>query len=249
MSNKTRKHIWSVPLVASIAIIGVLAAFVVLANNPSVAMAQAGDPCAGLTDDERSDFILDGGACGAPTDPGNGNGTDPGNGNGNGTDTGTSNQGQGTAQAPSVPMNVDTVVGDGKLTVTWQAPRSDGDSPITGYMVEYKPAGEADAEYMSSGMLPASAMKYVIMGLENETRYRVRVKVMNRVGSTPSGMVSKTPLAVPSMPLNLALASHGGNRIAVSWEAPSSEGDSRINQYRWALEDGPHGYLRLESQA
>ena len=68
MANKTRKHIWSVPLVASIAIIGVLAAFVVLANNPSVAMAQAGDPCAGMTDDERSDFILDGGTCGAPTD-------------------------------------------------------------------------------------------------------------------------------------------------------------------------------------
>ena len=94
---------------------------------------------------------------------------------------------------------------------------------------------------MSTGMLPASAMKYVIMGLENETRYHVRVKVMNRVGSTPSGMVSETPLAVPSMPLNLALASHGGNRIAVSWEAPSSEGDSRINRYGWALEDGPYG--------
>ena len=34
MSNKTRKHIWPVSLVMSIAIIGVLAAFVVLANNP-----------------------------------------------------------------------------------------------------------------------------------------------------------------------------------------------------------------------
>ena len=140
-------------------------------------------------------------------------------------------------------MNVGVVVGDGKLTVTWGAPGSDGDSPITGYMVEYKPAAEADAEYMSSGMLPASAMKYVIMGLENETRYHVRVKVMNRVGSTSSSMNSGMPLAVPSMPRNLALAmsGHGEDRIAVSWEAPSSEGDSTINRYGWALEDGPYG--------
>ena len=34
MSNKTRKHIWPVSLVMSIAIIGALAAFLVLAGNP-----------------------------------------------------------------------------------------------------------------------------------------------------------------------------------------------------------------------
>ena len=34
MSNKTRKHIWPGALVLSIAIVGVLAAFVVLAGNP-----------------------------------------------------------------------------------------------------------------------------------------------------------------------------------------------------------------------
>ena len=34
MINKTRKHIWPVSLVMSIAIIGALAAFLVLASNP-----------------------------------------------------------------------------------------------------------------------------------------------------------------------------------------------------------------------
>ena len=69
MTYKTRKHIWLVPLVASIAIIGVLAAFVVLANNPGVATAQAGDPCAGMTEEQRGDFILGGGECGEPNQP------------------------------------------------------------------------------------------------------------------------------------------------------------------------------------
>ena len=39
MTNKTRKHIWPGALVMSIAIVGFLAAFVVLANNPGAAMA------------------------------------------------------------------------------------------------------------------------------------------------------------------------------------------------------------------
>ena len=37
MSNKTRKRIWSVSLAMSFAIIGVLAAFVVLASGPGPA--------------------------------------------------------------------------------------------------------------------------------------------------------------------------------------------------------------------
>ena len=74
MANKTRKHIWPGTLVMAIAVVGILAAFLVLANNPSVIMAQdAGDPCAGMTDAERAEFILGGGKCGAP-DGGNGNG-------------------------------------------------------------------------------------------------------------------------------------------------------------------------------
>jgi hypothetical protein len=86
-------------------------------------------------------------------------------------------------------------------------------------------------------MLPASDRKYVITGLTNEERYTVRVVAMNRVGSTKSSVVTKEPLAVPSMPRSLAVASHGGQRISVSWDAPSSEGDSPINKYKWELAD------------
>ena len=51
MSNKTRKHIWPVSLVMSIAIIGALAAFLVLACNPGATDAHGGTPhdCSGLS--------------------------------------------------------------------------------------------------------------------------------------------------------------------------------------------------------
>ena len=58
MTNKTRKHIWPGALVMSIAIVGFLAAFVVLANNPGAAMAHEdadhAAACEALTDAERA---------------------------------------------------------------------------------------------------------------------------------------------------------------------------------------------------
>ena len=58
MTNKTRKHIWPGALVMSIAIVGFLAAFVVLANNPGAAMAHEdadhAAACEALTDAQRA---------------------------------------------------------------------------------------------------------------------------------------------------------------------------------------------------
>ena len=62
MSNKTRKHIWPVSLVMSIAIVGALAAFLVLATNPGPTTAHGpGDhpnqnypACADMTDAQRA---------------------------------------------------------------------------------------------------------------------------------------------------------------------------------------------------
>ena len=58
MTSKTRKHIWPGALVMSIAIVGFLAAFVVLANNPGAAMAHEdadhAAACEALTDAERA---------------------------------------------------------------------------------------------------------------------------------------------------------------------------------------------------
>ena len=89
MNSKTRKRIWPVPLAMSIGIIGVLAAFVVLAANPVA--TQAHDRFGGQTHDQLCDDMDAAGQAdhdaaardipGAPLcgeDPGNG-------GNGGGT--------------------------------------------------------------------------------------------------------------------------------------------------------------------
>lgn len=71
MTNKIRRHIWPVSLMMSVAIIGALAAFLVLASGPGAVMAQGSgsDPCAGMTDEERATHILNGGTCGPTAEP------------------------------------------------------------------------------------------------------------------------------------------------------------------------------------
>ena len=89
MSKKTRRRIWPVSLVMSIAIVGALAAFIVLATNPGGSSAHGGTPhdCSDLS--SAAQGLHD--AFANPNDPkcsdtGNGDGT---NGNGDGTPAGT----------------------------------------------------------------------------------------------------------------------------------------------------------------
>ena len=89
MRNKTRKHIWPGVLVMSIAMVGLLAALVVLVNNPGGAAAHdAADhaaDCEKMSDRERATHnqLYPDAPCEEGPVPG-GNGDD-GNGNGNGT--------------------------------------------------------------------------------------------------------------------------------------------------------------------
>ena len=76
MSNKTSKHIWLLSLMMSLAIIGVIAAFVVLATVPRDASADGDAPhsCAGMTAAQIAihngvDDQLNGGRGQCPTDP------------------------------------------------------------------------------------------------------------------------------------------------------------------------------------
>ena len=108
MKNKTRRHIWPVSLVMSLAIIGALAAIVVLAANPGGTQAHPGGDdhaaaCADMTDAQREAHnaaaLLDGEeTCG--TDGNGGTGDNGGNGGGGNGGTG-GNGDDGTALARS----------------------------------------------------------------------------------------------------------------------------------------------------
>ena len=115
MSNKTRKYIWPVSLAMSLALVGVLAAFVAMAAvGPQT--AQAHDPCAGLTDIDEIATCEGNEAA----DPHTHDGDDPGNGNGNGNGNG---MGEGSMHA-TMPVDFWLEALDNGARLSWEMPNT-----------------------------------------------------------------------------------------------------------------------------
>jgi len=103
------------------------------------------------------------------------------------------------SSVPGAPTALSGVSGNQQVSLSWASPANNGGSPITGYVVEYRPAGGA-ATTVSTG---SSAASYVVTGLTNGTAYTFRVSATNSVGTgayssstspiTPSAF---TPMAV-----------------------------------------------------
>ena len=71
-----------------------------------------------------------------------------------------------------------------QVELTWTAPKDDGGSPVTNYVVEYceetafhwLPAGDGDT---------VLGTRYVVRGLSENTAYKFRVAAQNKAGVGP----------------------------------------------------------------
>jgi titin len=139
-------------------------------------------------------------------------------------------------KAPSAPVVSRVVVGDGRLSVVFTGPSSDGGSAVTNY--EYSTDGGATWRPRS----PASTVSpLVITGLSNGRSYRVVVRAVNAVGAgAASAAVSVTPKApvvtVPAAPSSLKATP--GDRQAVLSFTPGGTGNSPITNYQVSLDNG-----------
>ena len=86
---------------------------------------------------------------------------------------------KGTPNKPSnlQVSNIDTH----QFTVTWTAPDFDGGYPVTDYTVEYKEVSEIRWQPLKLDI--ASATSVMVTGLEEGTRYEVRVAAVNSEGT------------------------------------------------------------------
>jgi hypothetical protein len=126
-------------------------------------------------------------------------------------------------RVPSAPVLTSATGGDASIVVSWNAPASNGGSPITGYTATATPGGASCTATMTS---------CTISGLTNGTAYTVTVHATNAVGSSPeSAPLSATPRAVPTAPRNVT-AKAAGTGITVKWLAPTSNGGSAITGFR-----------------
>jgi hypothetical protein len=131
---------------------------------------------------------------------------------------------------PGEPTGLTAAPGDGQVTLDWSAPAAEGTSPITGYVIRYRPSGTLAWATFPDGA--STATTSTVTGLANGTRYTFRVAAGNAAGSGPwSAPVRATPRPRrPGAPTGLA-ASPDDQQVALGWSAPATEGTSPITDY------------------
>lgn len=85
---------------------------------------------------------------------------------------------------PSAPRDFVATPGNGEVIVRWTAPASNGNSPLTGYVVTSTPPG---------GSCTTAALVCTIHGLTNGTSYTFNVVAKNVIGSSTAATAGAKP--------------------------------------------------------
>ena len=132
------------------------------------------------------------------------------------------------------PQNLQYIEGDGKVTLTWDAPSNNGGSAITGYRI-IRNDGTSNTSILQTDLVN---LEYIDNGLTNGQSYTYSIKAVNANGDSPfSNSVSAMPSGVPFAPTNL-VANAGDGQVTLNWTMPSDNGGSDITGYKIIRNDG-----------
>ena len=135
----------------------------------------------------------------------------------------------GSPLTPGAPRNVlPGPAGPGSAVVVWNAPYTDGGSPITGYVVTPYIGAVAQAPIVS----PGTATNAVVTGLTGGTAYSFRVAATNALGTGPQSPNSPllAPQTAPGAPGDVVAQPLDGAAL-VFWTPPASDGGASITGY------------------
>ena len=131
------------------------------------------------------------------------------------------------ATTPSAPQNLQAFSDNALVNLTWEAPSSNGGSPIIAYNIYRSEVTSGETLLATVG----NVLGYSDTGLSNGQTYYYKVAAVNAVGEgSRSAEASTIPATVPGAPQNL-VATSGGNQVTLTWTAPASNGGSAITNY------------------
>jgi hypothetical protein len=142
---------------------------------------------------------------------------------------------------PAAPSGVQAQPASSSARVTWTAPGSDGDSPITGQTVTPYDGGVAQTPMQ----VAPSATSATVTGLTNGTSYTFKVTATNGVGTSPASAASNavTPRATIfdfATPATLDSGDLKSAELGVSFKADLDGSVTGIRFYKAAANTGTH---------
>jgi Fibronectin type III domain len=124
------------------------------------------------------------------------------------------------------PTAVRATAQDQAAVLRWSAPRSDGGSPVTGYLITARPG---DLSIRTTNVL-----SYQVGNLRNGVGYRFTVAAITAVAtgpaSAPTAVVRPAAQRPPGAP-RAVRATPRNTSAVVSWKAPRAEGGSPVSSY------------------
>jgi titin len=148
---------------------------------------------------------------------------------------------------PGPPVAVLAAPGDRLVLLRWTQPLSDGNTPITDYVVDYRRTGSSD-EWIEVAHPPSTQTLRPVPGLTNGTAYEFRVRAKNAVGVSepPLTLAVETPATIPGRVPNLT-ATEADGFVSLTWQPPASDGGAPVTGY--AVEYRPDGGSWRPAQA
>ena len=128
--------------------------------------------------------------------------------------------------APGAPTLTSATGGVDRITLGWNAPPSDGGSPITGYQVWRGTASGSESLLATVGV----QQSYVDLAVAAGTTYWYQVAAVNDIGAGPrSNERSASLIRTASAPTLLGAPADG--MAILSWTVPEDDGGSAISGY------------------
>ena len=122
--------------------------------------------------------------------------------------------------APGAPRDLRTAPGDGRVTLAWTAPGSDGGAAIEKY--RYRVSANAGSSWdpdwtdvpdgPDTGDSAADETTFTVSGLINGTEYVFELRAVNSVGEGPAASAADTPVRAPLPPGSGFLVGNFGQR-------------------------------------
>lgn len=136
---------------------------------------------------------------------------------------------------PDPPENPEvTAITKDSMVVMWQAPKSDGGTPITNYSIERK--DRAGLRWVKCNIRKVKDLQFKATGLTTGHEYEFRIFAENAAGvsvpSVPSLFYRATDgLYKPGAPCNPRILDTTKSSITVAWNKPVYSGGSEITGY------------------